>query len=284
LRNRHIRCQNLREHERALGCGTRIGRLPAHGQWGATAVSRVANLRSGAGMHKRVAPEQGGYTPATSSTSPDRTSSAVAAAATELLKRHAAGELGPPERGKAAKIWMPRRSRPVRGVSALERPRQGILARVLSACGGFSHSRRGSRANDYRTKLLAYSHYDSYKLNGEDSQIHWEAMTATSHRHVKILQFTTAGLVILIGSRRGEARFERSSRHRCRSPPARPPEAQMDGAALFTSQVCTSATRLCAKVATLSRRFQHAASPRSPLVWPGWRRWHTRRWLSRPWP
>lgn len=177
-------------------------------------------------MHKRVAPDQGVDTPATSSTSPERTSSAVAAVATELLKRHTAGELGPPERGKAAKIWMPRRKQPVRGMSVLKRPGQGILARVLSACGGFSHSRRASRANDYRTKLLAYSAYDSYKLNGEDSQIHWEEMTNTSHRHVKILQFTSAGLVLVIGTRRGEARFERSSRHRCRSPPARPPEAQ----------------------------------------------------------
>ena len=178
-------------------------------------------------MHKRVAPEQGGDTPATSSTSPERTSSAVAAVATELLKAHAAGELGPPERGKAAKIWMPRRRQPVRGLSVLKPPaRQGFLARVLGACGGSSHSRRGSRANDYRTKLLAYSHYDSYKLNGEDSQLHWEAMTGTTHRHVKILQFTSAGLVLVIGTRRGEARFERSSRHRCRSPPARPPEAQ----------------------------------------------------------
>ena len=156
-------------------------------------------------MHKRVAPEQGGDTPATSSTSPERTSSAVAAVATELLKAHAAGELGPPERGKAAKIWMPRRRQPVRGLSVLKPPaRQGFLARVLSACGGSSHSRRGSRANDYRTKLLAYSHYDSYKLNGEDSQLHWEAMTGTTHRHVKILQFTSAGLVLVIGTRRGE--------------------------------------------------------------------------------
>lgn len=178
-------------------------------------------------MHKRVAPEQGGDTPATSSTSPERTSSAVAAVATELLKAHAAGELGPPERGKAAKIWMPRRRQPVRGLSVLKPPaRQSFLARVLSACGGSSHSQRGSRANDYRTKLLAYSHYDSYKLNGEDSQLHWESMTSTTHRHMKILQFTSAGLVLVIGTRRGKARFERSSRHRCRSPPARPPEAQ----------------------------------------------------------
>ena len=89
-------------------------------------------------------------------------------------------------------------------VFIIRRPR-GILARVLSACGGFSRQRRGSRAKDYSTKLLAYSSFDSYKLNGEDSQLHWEQVTARSHRHVKLLQLTSTGLVLIIGFRRRDA-------------------------------------------------------------------------------
>ena len=55
---------------------------------------------------------------------------------------------------------------------------------------------------DYKAQLLSYSRFDSYKLNGEDSQLHWEAMTHRSHRHVKMLEATSWALVLIIGFRR----------------------------------------------------------------------------------
>ena len=116
-----------------------------------------------------------------------------------LFKRPAAGERDAPEKVQAAKPGG--RSSPPRGRHEPARP-SGILAGVISAWGGAVKQRRGSRAKDYRTKLLAYSRFDSYKLNGEDSQLHWDATLSRSHRHVKLLQFTSTGLVLMIGFRR----------------------------------------------------------------------------------
>ena len=152
-------------------------------------------------MHNRVAPEQGDDAPASkSSTSSNPTRSTAPCASPGVqLKLPAARERDAPEKVQAAKTGG--RSSPARGRHEPARP-LGILARAFSACGGFSRQRRGSRAKDYRTKLLAYSRFDSYKLNGEDSQLHWDATLSRSHRHVKLLQFTSTGLVLMIGFRR----------------------------------------------------------------------------------
>lgn len=74
----------------------------------------------------------------------------------------------------------------------------GFLARALRAIPeAFKQS--SFRKQGYQKKLLSYSRFDSYKLNGEDSQLHWEAVTHRSHRHVKLLQATSWGLVLIIG-------------------------------------------------------------------------------------
>ena len=153
-------------------------------------------------MHNRVAPEDGGDMPGKSSASPTRARCTAPCVSPGAALKRRAGERGAPEKVQAAKVGG--RSSPVRGRHEPARP-LGILDRVLSACGGFSKQRRGSRAKDYRTKLLAYSSFDSYKLNGEDSQLHWEQVTARSHRHVKLLQLTSTGLVLIIGFRRRDA-------------------------------------------------------------------------------
>ena len=70
-------------------------------------------------------------------------------------------------------------------------PGNGALPHTKPSIGIIAQLRRrasGAKKPDYRTKLLAYSRFDSYKLNGEDSQLHWEALTHRSHRHVKLLQ------------------------------------------------------------------------------------------------
>ena len=155
-------------------------------------------------MHNRVAPEQGADAPASSSSTSSKPIRCKAPCVSPEvpLRRRAAGERGAPEKVQAAKTGG--RSSPVGGRYEPAR-NAGVIAKVLSAFGGFSPQRRGSRAKDYRTKLLAYSRFDSYKLNGEDSQLHWEAVTHRSHRHVKLLQATSWGLVLIIGFRCGDA-------------------------------------------------------------------------------
>ena len=72
------------------------------------------------------------------------------------------------------------RPEPGNGAPPHTKPSTGIIAQLRRASG--------AKKPNYRTKLLAYSRFDSYKLNGEDSQLHWEALTHRSHRHVKLLQ------------------------------------------------------------------------------------------------
>ena len=66
-------------------------------------------------------------------------------------------------------------------------PSTGLIAQLRRASDSLL-AQSSAKKPDYRTKLLAYSRFDSYKLNGEDSQLHWEALTHRSHRHVKLLQ------------------------------------------------------------------------------------------------
>ena len=73
------------------------------------------------------------------------------------------------------------RPEPGNGAPPHTKPSTGIIAQLRRRASG-------AKKPDYRTKLLAYSRFDSYKLNGEDSQLHWEALTHRSHRHVKLLQ------------------------------------------------------------------------------------------------
>ena len=73
------------------------------------------------------------------------------------------------------------RPEPGNGAPPHTKPSIGIIAQLRRRASG-------AKKPDYRTKLLAYSRFDSYKLNGEDSQLHWEALTHRSHRHVKLLQ------------------------------------------------------------------------------------------------
>jgi len=77
-------------------------------------------------------------------------------------------------------------------------PPTGLIARLRRASSSLL-AQSSPKKPDYRTKLLAYSRFDSYKLNGEDSQLHWEALTHRSHRHVKLLQATSWALVLGIG-------------------------------------------------------------------------------------
>ena len=84
-------------------------------------------------------------------------------------------------------------------------PPTGLIARLRRASSSLLAQSSPKKPDLYRTKLLAYSRFDSYKLNGEDSQLHWEQVTARSHRHVKLLQLTSTGLVLIIGFRRRDA-------------------------------------------------------------------------------
>ena len=81
----------------------------------------------------------------------------------------------------SADRWADAAARATMMAAAREPKPSGLLPRMR-------RRRKPDELTDYKALLLQWSRFDSYKLNREDSQLHWDTMTLRTHRLLPTLR------------------------------------------------------------------------------------------------